>query len=400
MAHPNVVSRVVRWTIMTTLVAATSQLDLAGQPAACDGCRLRFDLALEKNSYEVGEPVLLSIRLTNIGASPVLLFHSSDVTGRHDGYGFDVFDEQGNPIADPGRDAISLLKSIGGIPSLAPGRSDERRLTLNYYVAPLKPGQYSIRGSFDDSQTEPRVHAESNRVVFRVEETLPGKVQQRVSTLMREMDANPGGVAPLLGFTGDVTAIPPLVDLLYRNDGARVSALDALLYLDRGRVDDALLKALRERGPRDGTIEFLVERVPSALMKPSLIQALRSANAEARAAAVKGLSLLNDPLDPALFAPLAAMLRDSSAAVRLNGAAAIGTYANQQALTALKPLVVDADASVSEQATIAIGWIVQASASGSDTRRGAIAVLRSVAQSGRGAASEQARAWLTNLGVQ
>jgi len=403
MTNTVIVRRVVRWAFTTMLVVAASQIDGAGQVASnrCDGCRLQFDLAVDKNSYEVGEPVVLSISLTNVGASPVLLVHSSDVTGRSDGYQFDVFDERGNQIADPGRAAISLLKSIDGIASLAPGRSDERRLTLNYYMAPLKPGQYSIRGSFVTSQAEPPVHAESNQVIFRIEETSAERLQQRVSTLVREMDADPGGVAPLLGFTGDATAIPPLVDLLYqKNDGVGVAALDALLYLDRGNVEEALLNALKDRGPRANMIQFLVERVPSTLTKPSLIQALRSTNEDARAAAVEGLLLSSDPPDPALFTPLTAMLRDRSAAVRLKATSAIGGYANQQALTALRPLVLDADADVSEQATIAVGWIGDASPVGSDTRRDAIAVLRSVAQSGRGAISEQARTWLTNLGAQ
>src|SRR5262245_21936976 len=199
MTNTVIVRRAVRWAFTTMLVVAASQIDGAGQVASnrCDGCRLQFDLAVDKNSYEVGEPVVLSISLTNVGASPVLLVHSSDVTGRSDGYQFDVFDERGNQIADPGRAAISLLKSIDGIASLAPGRSDERRLTLNYYMAPLKPGQYSIRGSFVTSQAEPPVHAESNQVIFRIEETSAERLQQRVSTLVREMDADPGGVAPL-----------------------------------------------------------------------------------------------------------------------------------------------------------------------------------------------------------
>jgi hypothetical protein len=47
--------------------------------APCDRCELRFDLAAEKPQYEVGEPIGLAIRLTNVGTRPVakcLSFHT------------------------------------------------------------------------------------------------------------------------------------------------------------------------------------------------------------------------------------------------------------------------------------------------------------------------------------
>ena len=122
----------------------------------------------------------------------------------------------------------------------------------------------------------------------------------------------------MLGFTGDVAAIPPLVDLLYRkDDGVQVAALDALLYLDRGAVEESLLDALKQRGARERMVHFLVVNIttPNALIRPVLIQGLRSADSDARTGAVEGLRLLNSAHDPELFAPLAAMLRDPVAAV-------------------------------------------------------------------------------------
>src|ERR1051325_4301838 len=37
----------------------------------CESCRLRLDVATDKVTYEVGEPIVISIRLTNVGSSPV-----------------------------------------------------------------------------------------------------------------------------------------------------------------------------------------------------------------------------------------------------------------------------------------------------------------------------------------
>jgi hypothetical protein len=51
-----------------------------------------------------------------------------------------------------------------------------------------------------------------------------------------------------------------------------------------------------------------------------------------------------------------------------------------------------------EQVTIAVGWIAQASAIGSDTGKGAIIVLQRAAASRRRPVSEQARKWLSTVG--
>jgi hypothetical protein len=143
------------------LVAAL-QAGLARQEVAapCDPCELRFDLAADKQQYEVGEPIGLAIRLTNVGTRPVAIQHSSDITGRDDGYRFEVFDESGNRVADPGLRSLSLLGSLGGTYPLAPGSRDSRQLTLNYQVAPLKQGRYRIQGRFN----EPSQPGSSRRV--------------------------------------------------------------------------------------------------------------------------------------------------------------------------------------------------------------------------------------------
>jgi hypothetical protein len=366
-------------------------------------CQLRFDLAVEKNTYEVGEPIQLSLRLTNLGTTEIQVQHTSDVTGRHDGYRFEVLDEDGRQIADPGGASISLMGALGGTVSVAPRGTDNRRLTLNYHVAPLKPGRYSVKGLFRSSYPQPGLDAESNRVVISIQPTSPDRLRQRVSDLIRDLEVDARRGAAFLGFTGSVAAIPPLVDLLYRkDDGLQVAALDALLYLDRGTVEQSLLDALKQRGARERMVHFLVVNLatPNALIRPLLVQALRSADGDARVGAVEGLRLSNSAHDPELFAPLAAMLQDSVAAVRLKASAAVGGYQNQQALAALTPVVDDVDGSASEQATIAIGWIAQAAAIGSDTRRTAIDVLRRAATSDRKAVAEQARKWLANVGAQ
>jgi HEAT repeat protein/Armadillo/beta-catenin-like repeat-containing protein len=290
------------------------------------------------------------------------------------------------------------MNAIASTRMLAPGAAETRQYTLNLHMAVLKPGTYSVSGAFEP-RLQSGIHARSNRVVFRILQTSPDTLRQRLSELTRQIAADPRPTATLLGFTGDAAAIPPLVDLLYhQDDGVQVAAADALLYFDRRSVRASLVEALRQRGPRERMIDFLVVelRTPNALTRPWLLLALRSGERDSRAAAVEGLYLSNFRHDPALFAPLATMLRDPVALVRQKASAAVGGYQNQQALTALVPLVDDSDASVAEQATIAVGWIAQSSAVSATTRRDAIDVLRTTATAGRGRASEAARQWLTN----
>lgn len=391
--------------VVTILISAGAAVGRHAQEpvARCESCQLRFYIEADKATYEVGEPIVISIRLANVGTTQVQLQHTSDVTGRHDGYKFELYDEDAHPLRDPGKAAISLLGALGGTVSVAPGGADSRRLTLNYQVEPLKPGRYSLRGVFDSSYPQSGVHAESNSVVISIEPTPSESIHRRVNSLLRNVAADPRHVAPYLGFTGDKAAIPPLVDLLYhKDDGVQASALDALLYLDRGAVEGPLLDALRDRGPRERMVHFLVLNLatPNVVIRPLLIQALRSADGDGRIGAVEGLRLSNSANDPELFAPLAAMLRDPVAGVRHKASAAVGQYHNQQALAALTPLVDDPDRSVSEQTTIAVGWIAQAGAIGSDTRRTAIDVLRRAAKSDRRPVAEQARRWLANVGAQ
>jgi hypothetical protein len=369
--------------------------------APCDRCELRFDLAAEKPQYEVGEPIGLSIRLTNVGTRPVAIQHTSDITGRHDGYRFEVFNESGTRIADPGLRSLSLLGSLGGTYPLAPGSGDSRQFTLNYQVAPLKQGRYRVQGRFNSNHPNPGLHADAASLSFEIVDTPRSRVRQRVAELVRDVNGDPRRVAPLLGFTGDTTAIAPLVDLLYRqDDGVQASAVDALLFLDRAEVTNALLDALKGRGARYRLVEFLVLtlQAPAAEMRPSLLRSLADSNPDARAAAVDGLRLSYAAHDPMLFAPLAGMLRDSVAKVRFSASTAVGGYEDEAALKALKVVVADTDPDVSEQATICIGWIAESASRDSETRKEAVNVLRSVAASSRARASQQAKSWLARIG--
>jgi HEAT repeat protein len=193
-----------------------------------------------------------------------------------------------------------------------------------------------------------------------------------------------------------------LVDFLYaENDRARSGAAAALLFFDPEMVKQSLLQALRTRGPRDRMVFLLTRNLGSDRVEVSrqLVRWLVDFDSDTRAAAVDGLYHINGnhSPDPEVFGALAAMLRDPVANVRRRAAYSVGAYADAPALSALKPVVRDSNVGVSEQATIAVGWVASRPDADPVTRNDAIQVLRQVAQTA-GAPAKQATYWLQKVG--
>jgi hypothetical protein len=362
---------------------------------------VRLELAPDKKTYEVGEPIVLTLRLINAGSLPLQVPVSSEVTGRHDGYSFQVQNDRGETLKDPCHEYIALMHSVGGSESVQPGNSYTRDLLLNYRVPPLVPGKYNVKGIFQPRGEGQKPPVESAEVTFRVVATPPANLEKRITRLAEELRA--GGdarrLAPLLGFTGHGGAAGPLIDLLYaEKDGVQVDAAQALLYLDRDTVKKSLLEALRARGPRDRMVHLLVVPLQAKPedVTPLLVRWLEDKDGAARHAAVYGLALSNRGKAPELLPLLGQRLNDPLATVRIRAAAAVGAYQNAAALKALKPVVHDPDPGVSEQAVIAVGWIAAAAQPGSAVRKEAIAVLRDMARTG-GRPAEQATSWLEKV---
>src|SRR5581483_3068849 len=67
---------------------------------------LLFVLALDKTRYDVGEPIVLTARVTNGRQTPLEIQLSTEVTGQLDGYSFQVRDGSGKLVKAPGDRAI------------------------------------------------------------------------------------------------------------------------------------------------------------------------------------------------------------------------------------------------------------------------------------------------------
>jgi hypothetical protein len=358
----------------------------------------RLEVVLNKEQYEVGEPIVVTVRLTNTGSEPLGVVVSSDTTGRMDGWSFTVRNEKKEGLPDPGNELRRPMSCLASEVAVEPGKTYTQELLLNYRVAPLGPGRYTVQGVYQRRLLKGQTHAESPAVSFRIAETAPADVQKRVERLTKELrdKADANRIAALLGFTGHPAAIAPLIDLLYAN--AAHAAYDALLYLDQEKVTGALVEALRKRGPRLSLVHLLVVtlRVDGEEIVSLLADWLGDPDAQTRYAAVEGIRLADKGKRPQFLSKLECRIDDPDRTVRMAVVSTIGGYQNAAALKPLKIALRDTDPNVAEQAAIAVGWVAQAAKPDSATRREALAVLHEVQKQG-GRAAQQAAEWLKKV---
>ena len=395
--------RTLRGCVATAALAAAAALPplSAAQRGDCGTCKARLELFVDRVTFQAGEPILITTRLTNLGDREIPIVHSSESTSHSDRYLFEVYTDAGGrvPIPSSGYPFVGPV----GLSTIVPGKSDERQLTLNYQVLPLTVGRYRVKAIFETSG-QPRLRPESDVLVITIVAMPRDHAKERISRLGRQAESVPCDAAPLLGFTGDNTAIPPLIDMLYSTAEpcAAFAAVEALGYFDRRIVTKSLLDGLAHRGPRERMIEYLVTdlRPAPSRVRPLLVRALRSPDASARAAAVEGLYLLGvdrGAVDRSLFPAFARLLHDPSPDVRRYASIEVGVYGGQLALDALRSAVTDPDDDLSEQATIAVGWIATDAAAESETRRQAVELLTTLADSGRPRVSSEAAECLSKV---
>jgi hypothetical protein len=362
----------------------------------------RFDLVLNKEQYEVGEPIVATVRLTNTGDAPLEVWVSNEKTGQLDGWSFTIRNEKKEPVPDPGNEFRRPLSCLGSSVPVEPGKTYTRELLLNYRVGPLGPGKYTVQGLYQVRAGLGRTTiADSPVVSFRIADTAPAAVQKRVAMLAKELRDGKDAlqVAPLLGFTGHPDAIAPLIDLLYaKTDQAEAAAADALLYLDQDKVTRALLEAAKKRGPRYRLVYLLVVemRADGEEVLSLLGEWLGDPDSRTRYAAVEGIRLADKGKSPQLLSKLECRIDDPDRAVRVAVVSTIGGYQNAAALKPLKIALRDTDPNVAEQAAIAVGWVAQAAKPDSAARRDAITLLHEAQKLG-GRVAEQATEWLRKV---
>ena len=150
----------------------------------------RLAVALDKKSYEVGEPIALTVRLTNSGSKPFDVPTTSDARGQYDlTFLLVVKNDKGETLKHPGASFFGAMSMLGGHESIAPGKSFTREFLLNYRVLPLTPGAYSVHAVFQPGSSAERkdLRTQSEAVAFGIAATPPADVQSRVARLTKEL---------------------------------------------------------------------------------------------------------------------------------------------------------------------------------------------------------------------
>ena len=143
-------------------------------------------IKLDKEKFEVGEPIELTIVLKNLGQQVFKVDRSSDVTGMIDGYTFQVSDERGKLIQSGGP-AGSDINAIGGTDKLMPGNAHERVIFLNYHMPVLQPGTYSVRCGYQALRSKTDMKISPASVKFQIVKTAPIDLERRIANLEAEL---------------------------------------------------------------------------------------------------------------------------------------------------------------------------------------------------------------------
>lgn len=385
---------VVSWLLI--LNAETLASDKAEEPRG----RANLSLSLDREKYEVGEPIVANVALTNSSKQAFKVDRSSDVTGMIDGYSFQVSDDKGKPVPLDGPGG-RVMHAIGSSDRLEPGEVHRRKFFLNYHMRVLEPGNYSARCTFKPLGSKEGTGIASPEVRFQVVKTAPAELEKRISSLQAQLRAegDARSIAPLLRFTGQPQAFKVLVEMLYAKEESRAaSAAAEVPYFKKDLFKKELIDSIKTRGPRYHLVQslFWVRPEVAPEIVPLLIPWLEDNDADARAGALEGLRGFGTKGDPALFPRLAARLKDPEARVRQLASAVVGQYRNADALRALKSALDDPDKNVIDQATSAIGWVALAAPPGSLLREDARTTLVKISK-GPPPAASGADYWLKRL---
>ena len=81
----------------------------------------RLVISLDKKSYEIGEPIALTVRLINSGSAPFDVLATSDTRGQYDTtFSFVVKNDEGKTLKHPGRSYFGAMSLLGGQQTVAP----------------------------------------------------------------------------------------------------------------------------------------------------------------------------------------------------------------------------------------------------------------------------------------
>jgi HEAT repeats len=308
---------------------------------------LEVSLRLDKTQFETAEPIPLTAQLFNRGEVPYSVQTNTEETGAWDGFALLVTDEAGQTVPRPRRPSWQE-NWIGSWLTLAHHDRYQRRLFLNYWLAPPMPGRYTVVAVYTPitqagSERRQTAAIRSTPVPFEIVLTTPTKMDVRITRLTDQIEKADAVAVDFLGFTGETAAIAPLLNSLYDDDvSIQHRAARAMAYLPDADVLATCLTALQQRGPNRTLVEWLAfVGAPCSNTAPFYLKALESPTESKRVGAVAGLRLCyplaagDEPLRRAVRAGVKRALASPESNVRLEAIDALEVIGDKDARDAM-----------------------------------------------------------------
>ena len=327
--------------------------------------QLEGRLYLDKDEYQVGEPVYLRFDLTNNGTEPM-----QGVTGSSysfcGGYRIEI---SSDPSAD--LSSCSILgfgwSCAGGAWAIAPGETRHDKVLLNYEHDLSKAGIYSVRASrtlnygspaaaLADLNSGVQLKTES---VFHIvvedgnPENLIGTFQPYVADLQSKDEERQREAAMVIG-----TLAPPFLEdtILSMLDSpvTRPFALTGLRHLNTSRSREALAKIVEDTSGysygKEQAIKYLSEMEDKNYLPLLLDEAKKQEPNQARDYVLAAAQLGGEDAMPYV----ASLVSSSDAFSRANGVMALPLTGSRRAVPVLIDLLLSPDVDLARLASIGL----------------------------------------------
>jgi len=230
---------------------------------------LKLEILAPKTSYELGEPIEVTLRYTYTGDLKLAIEHVTyDRCGRIQSFGFRAVDEKGRAVRDPIADHLGGMGGgLRGFGPLGRDRPYEQKAVVNEWLCFDEPGRYTLTCesgivSLDPHGTGQPYHGRPVAVTsepLKLELIPPVDAHRlaRIAKAGATLDAKDreawGKAVDDLRFMVDERAIPLLVwALTCGNGNARIDARFGLVsFRDMRPVTHEILKAVQGKAVLD-----------------------------------------------------------------------------------------------------------------------------------------------------
>jgi hypothetical protein len=130
--------------------ADSGNIDLTVNAPDTSGIKVHGGFSLQKETYDLGEPITAKFTVTNVGESTISFPAGGDyrAMGRHDRFSVHAFDAVGLPVADPmwwKQFFSGIGGGLGGQERIAPGETYHEDVDVDKWCDFEWPGHYTIQ---------------------------------------------------------------------------------------------------------------------------------------------------------------------------------------------------------------------------------------------------------------